>query len=66
MVIIVAKKKEETTKDYNLQEEIKNLDLSDMMKKGLEYYINVKELNPKNEKDLVKIMDDYKKLPVGV
>ena len=65
-MIIVAKKKEETTKDYNWQEAIKNLDLSDMMKKGLEYYITVKKLNPKNEKDLVKIMDDYKKLPVGV
>ena len=65
-MIIVAKKKEETTKDYNWQDAIKNLDLSDMMKKGLEYYITVKKLNPKNEKDLVKIMDDYKKLPVGV
>ena len=65
-MIIVAKKKEETTKDYNWQDAIKNLDLSDMMKKGMEYYITVKKLNPKNEKDLVKIMDDYKKLPVGV
>ncbi len=65
-MIIVAKKKEETTKDYNWQEAIADLDLSDMMKKGLEYYITVKKLNPKNEKDLVKIMDDYKKLPVGV
>lgn len=60
----MTKKKEDTNFDWTIA--IKELDLSEVMKAGLSYYILNNGLNPKNMKELNKIVNDYKKLPIGV
>ena len=39
--------------------------LIDIFKKGVIEYINRNNLSPKNKTELNKIIEDYKKLPVG-
>ena len=58
----MTKKKEET---FDWTKAINELEIPEMMKKGLSYYIICNNLNPKTKKDLNKICDDYKKLPIG-
>lgn len=64
-VILLAKKKEkDTTFDWTLA--IKELNISEMMKAGLSYYILNNRLNPKDMNELKKIAKDYEKIPIGV
>ena len=60
---MAKKKTEDTTFDWI--NAIQELNLSKMMKTGLEYYITSNNLNPKNAAELNKILEDYKKLPIG-
>lgn len=61
----MAKKEKKTNTNFDWINAIQYLDLSQMMKAGLTYYVKVNNLNPKNDKELIKIMNDYKKLPIG-
>lgn len=59
----MAKKKETNTFDW--QTALKEAEILDTLKTGVEYYIERNKLSPKDDKELNKIIDDYKKLPVG-
>ena len=59
------KKKEDTNYDW-LTVLNKDNTLIDMFKTGVIEYINSNNLAPKNKTELNKIIEDYKKLPVGV
>ena len=61
-LFFVTKKKEDA---FDWTKAILNLELSEMMKKGVSYYIICNNLNPKTKKELNKICEDYKKLPIG-
>ena len=58
----MTKKKEDA---FDWTKAILDLELSEMMKKGLSYYIICNNLNPKTKRELSKICEDYKKLPIG-
>lgn len=59
----MTKKKEDSTFDW--MNAINELDLLEIMKAGLTDYILNNKLNPKDTKELNKIINDYKKLPIG-
>ena len=39
--------------------------MSSMLKAGVKYYIESYKLTPKSDKDLEKIIEDYKKIEMG-
>ena len=59
----MTKKKEDA---FDWTKAIIDLELTDAMKAGLSYYIINNNLNPKTKKELDKICEDFKKLPIGV
>lgn len=63
----MAKKKTEATpkKDFLWKEELFQMEISDMIKNGVAFYVESNDLTVKNEKDLEKVINDYKKLNVG-
>ena len=56
----MAKKKEENIFDWPVY--LDELEISDMLKAGLKYYIESNKLAPKDEKEFNKILDDFKKV----
>jgi len=63
----MAKKKTEATpkQDFLWKEELFRMEISSMLKNGVAYYIESNDLTVKNEKDLEKVIKDYKKSNVG-
>ena len=63
----MAKKKteEKPTPDFLWKEELFQMEISDMIKNGVAFYVESNDLTVKNEKDLEKVINDYKKLNVG-
>ena len=63
----MAKKKteEKTTPNFSWEEELFQMEISDMIKNGVAFHIESNDLTIKNEKDLEKVINDYKKLNVG-
>lgn len=63
----MAKKKteEKPTPDFLWKEELFQMEISDMLKNGVAFYVESNDLTVKNEKDLEKVINDYKKLNVG-
>ena len=63
----MAKKKteEKPTPDFLWKEELFQMEISDMIKNGVAFYVESNDLTIKNEKDLEKVINDYKKLNVG-
>ena len=63
----MAKKKteEKPTPDFLWKEELFQMEISDMIKNGVAFYVESNDLTVKNEKDLEKVIEDYKKLNVG-
>lgn len=41
------------------------IEMSGMLKAGVKYYIESYKLTPKSDKDLEKIIDDFKKVKMG-
>ena len=60
----MAKKKTEAT-PYLWKEELFQMEISDMLKNGVAFHVESNDLTIKNEKDLEKVIKDYKKLNVG-
>ena len=61
-----SKKKEETPEpDFNWKTVLSEMEISDMLKRGLEFYVESRDLTVKNEKDLEKVLKDFKELNVG-
>ena len=63
----MAKKKteEKPTPDFLWKEELFQMEISDMIKNGVAFYVESNDLTVKNEKDLEKVIKDYEKLNVG-
>lgn len=61
----MAKKKTEETPEYLWKDELAKLEISNMLKKGVAYYIETNNKIPKDSKELDKVIDDYKKLTIG-
>lgn len=63
----MAKKKteEKPTPNFSWKEELFQMEISDMLKNGVAFYVESNDLTVKNEKDLEKVINDYKKLNVG-
>lgn len=63
----MAKKKteEKPTPEFLWKEELFQMEISDMIKNGVAFYVESNDLTVKNEKDLEKVINDYKKLNVG-
>lgn len=63
----MAKKKteEKPTPDFLWKEELFRMEISDMLKNGVAFHVESNDLTIKNEKDLEKVIEDYKKLNVG-
>lgn len=62
-----SKKKEETpVPDFDWKTVLSEMEISDMLKRGLEFYVESKDLTVENEKDLEKVLKDFKELNVGV
>lgn len=58
-------KKEETEDKYNLHESLKTLETSEHLKKGFEYYVNVKNINITNDTNLGKEFKKFLNKNVG-
>lgn len=63
----MAKKKteEKTAPNFSWKEELFQMEISDMIKNGVAFYVESNDLTIKNEKDLEKVIKDYEKLNVG-
>jgi len=63
----MAKKKteEKPTLEFLWKEELFRMEISDMLKNGVAFHVESNDLTIKNEKDLEKVINDYKKLNVG-
>lgn len=63
----MAKKKteEKPTPEFLWKEELFQMEISDMLKNGVAFYVESNDLTVKNEKDLEKVINDFKKLNVG-
>jgi hypothetical protein len=63
----MAKKKteEKPTLEFLWKEELFRMEISDMLKNGVAFHVESNDLTIKNEKDLEKVIEDYKKLNVG-
>ena len=53
------------TNNFDLEQEIKDLECSDMLKAGLEFYIETNNIKIKSKKDFDKLVNDFKKLNIG-
>jgi len=61
-----SKKKEETpAPDFDWKTALFDMEISDMLKRGAEFYVESRDLTVKNEKDLEKVLKDFKELNVG-
>ena len=50
---------------FNLKEALKNYPAPEFFKAGLIIFIEKRKISVKSEKDLDKIVNDYKKLKIG-
>ena len=57
------KKEKEPT--FNWRDSLHEMEIPQMLKAGIKYYIEINDLTPKNNKDLEKIIDDYSKIKLG-
>lgn len=63
----MAKKQEseDKKKEYNLHESLKTLETSEHLKKGFEYYVNVKNINITNDTNFEKEFKKFLNKNVG-
>lgn len=57
--------KEKKAPAFNWETALEAVEMSSMLKAGVKYYIESYKLTPKSDKDLEKIIEDYKKIEMG-
>ena len=60
----MAKKKTET--DFDFTESLDTMEVSNMLKAGFGYYVEINNLTFNSEKELEKEFDKFKKMNAGV
>lgn len=50
---------------FDWETALEAVEMSSMLKAGVKYYIESYKLTPKSDKDLEKIIDDFKKVKMG-
>lgn len=60
----MAKKKEENIESYDWIKDLKEYPCSNMLKAGIKYYIQSKKISVKDNKDLEKIIKEYKEIKI--
>ena len=50
---------------FDWETALEAIEMSSMLKAGVKYYIESYKLTPKSDKDLEKIIDDFKKVKMG-
>ena len=51
--------------DFDYVKELNECEIPNMFKAGVSYHIKANNLNPKNKKELDKIIEDYGKIGIG-
>lgn len=51
--------------NFDVDKELEKLECPNMFKAGLKYYIQSNKLQPKNKKELDKIVTDFSKVKMG-
>lgn len=57
--------KEKKAPAFDWETALEAVEMSSMLKAGVKYYIESYKLTPKSDKDLEKIIEDYKKIKMG-
>ena len=65
-MIIMAKKKKEKEPEFNFKESLEAMEVSNFLKAGFGYYVEIKDITLNSEKELEEEFDKFKKMNAGV